>query len=457
MRSDNSCLMHRRLSRVGIAAARRLTPERLSLYLVALAGLIALWNASTYPAGAGYDAASHREYGDFLINHLRLPHENETPEYYSPPLYYLLAGGVTWIGREAGIGEPHKLAQLLNVPAVVGTALLVGALARLLWPERRWIAPAAIGYVALSPVLMRTASMFNPEPTDLLRVGALPLPRGAPARRPPLRPRARRSGSALALGAGEMVRQFSLWTLAVVVLAFLAALWWRRGERRALMRTLALALAGCVVVAGPWYGYRAANYSNAIFDRPPTSTSRCSSGGRRASTSTRGCRTSSRGRTGRTWSNLAGPQTYSDIWGDWYGVFAWSAKTEANAARAIGGWLSLQNVLGLVPTALAVVGWLVLLGRSLRRRDAPRLLVGAAAARRDRRLPLLHGQLPDARRRRPEADVHALDARRVGALLRLARRPARRARRRGSSRWRSAVLALSILPFLVYKGVVGWV
>ena len=136
---------------MGIAAARRLTPERLSLFLVGLAGLIALWNALTYPSGAGYDAASHSEYGDFLINHLRLPHANETPEYYSPPLYYTLAGAVTWVGRHAGLGEPHKLAQLLNVPAVVGTALLVGALARLLWPERRWIAPAAIGYVALSP------------------------------------------------------------------------------------------------------------------------------------------------------------------------------------------------------------------------------------------------------------------------------------------------------------------
>ena len=65
---------------------RRLTPERLALGFAALAGLIVLWNALTYPSGAGYDAASHKEYGDFLIDHLRLPHENETPEYYSPPL-----------------------------------------------------------------------------------------------------------------------------------------------------------------------------------------------------------------------------------------------------------------------------------------------------------------------------------------------------------------------------------
>jgi len=104
---------------VGIAAAKRLTPERLSLYLVALAGLIALWNTSTYPAGAGYDAASHQEYGDFLINHLRLPHANETPEYYSPPLYYILAGSVTWVGRQAGLGDPHKLGMKLWVNDVI--------------------------------------------------------------------------------------------------------------------------------------------------------------------------------------------------------------------------------------------------------------------------------------------------------------------------------------------------
>ena len=48
-----------------------------------------------------------------------------------------------------------------------------------------------------------------------------------------------------------MVRQFSLWTLAVVVLAFGAALWARAGERRALLRTLAIALAACIVVAAP--------------------------------------------------------------------------------------------------------------------------------------------------------------------------------------------------------------
>jgi hypothetical protein len=42
---------------------------------------------------------------------------------------------------------------------------------------------------------------------------------------------------------------------------------------------------------------------------------------------------------------------------------------------ATRSWLVAQNAIGLVPSFLAVVGWLVLLVRSLRRREPPWLLV----------------------------------------------------------------------------------
>jgi hypothetical protein len=434
---------------VGIAAARRLTPERLSLYLAGLAGLIALWNSSSYPALAGYDAASHTEYGDFLINHLRLPHENETPEYYSPPLYYAIAGGVTWIGREAGMGEPHKLAQLLNVPVVVGTALLVGALARLLWPERRWLAPAAIGYLALSPVLMRTAAMYNPEPTDLL-VSVLCL--YLTARLLVHRRYGRRAafGLGLALGAGEMVRQFALWTLAVVVLALLAAFVWRRTERRQIATALALALAGCVLVAGPWYGYRAVTYSNAVFDRPHVDKPLFERRPARfyfdpalPSVFTQPYRPH--------FVNLAVPQTYADLWGDWYGVFEWSYADRARPPAATRAWLSTQMVLGVVPTVLALLGWLVLLARSFTGRRPERLVVAL--------LPLagIAGYLyftvsyptPDGDVLKPTYMLSTLGAWALcfGFLA-----------DRLGKRWSLlfAVTALLMLPFVVYKGAVGW-
>src|SRR4051794_19395678 len=246
-RGSISRFSRRRRSRSSAARTRarpvagRIRPERAAQAIAALAGLIVLWNAASYPSGSGYDAASHREYADFLIQHHRLPHRNETPEYYSPPLYYWLAGAATWIGRQLGLGDPHKLAQLLNVPAVVGAVLLVAALARLLWPDRRWLPVLAAGFVALSPVLTRTASMFNPEPTDLVVSSACLLLAARIFVRRDFRLRSALL-LGLALGCGEMVRQFSLWTLAVVVLAFLAAIVVHAADRRALSVSLIAAI-----------------------------------------------------------------------------------------------------------------------------------------------------------------------------------------------------------------------
>ena len=432
--------------------AGRITPERVAVGFAILAGLIVLWNASAYPAGAGYDAPSHREYADFLIQHLRLPIRDETPEYYSPPLYYAIAGAVTWVGRQAGLGEPHKLGQLLNVGVVVGTVLLVIALARLLWPERRWLAPAAAGFVALSPVLMRTASMFNPEPTDLfvatlcLWLAARMLVRRSYGWKPAL-------ALGAALGAGQMIRQFALWTLAVVVLAWLVAIWVRTEERRELVRALAVSLAAVAVIAGPWYGYRAANYGNAIFDRPHSSKPLWERRPARfyvdlapRTVFTRPYRPNL--------VNLAWPETYVDTWGDWYGVFAWSREDHAKPSDGQNAWLVLQNAVGIVPTALAIGGWLVLLWLALRRRDATRLLVSL--------LPLagLAGYLyftvsyptPDGDVLKPTYMLTTLGAWALCfgyAAVRLGDRWPRLVA------WTLVALAVIDLPFVIYKGAVG--
>jgi Dolichyl-phosphate-mannose-protein mannosyltransferase len=353
--------------------AGKLTPERLTYGVAALAGLIALWNALAYPPGAGYDAASHKEYADFLIQHHRLPFRNETPEYYSPPLYYGIAGAATWIGRQIGLGEPHKLGQLLNVPVVVATVILVAALARLLWPSRPWAAPAAAAFVAFSPVLVRTAAMFHPEPTDLL-VSVLC---AYLATRMLVRRRygtGAAIGLGVALGAGEMIRQFALYTLGVVGIAWLVALWERTDERRALLRAGVVAAAACIVVAGPWYGYRVHHYANPLFDRPHSSNPLLERRPARfyvdpglAGVFTHPYRPHLK--------NLALPETYSDIWGDWYGVFAWSLQQHAKPTRAQNAWLVAQNAIGIVPTVLALAGWLALLVTGVRRRSPTRLLV----------------------------------------------------------------------------------
>ena len=348
------------------------TPERVAYGIAVLSGLIALWNAVTYPSAAGYDAASHREYADFLIQHHRLPYRDETPEYYSPPLYYLIAGTADWIGRHAGLGDPHKLGQLLNVPLVVGAVLLMVALARLLWPSRPWLPVLAAGFVALSPVLTRTAAMFNPEPADLFAsvLCAYLAARILAGRRYGA---ASALGLGAVLGAAQMVRQFELYTLAVVGLAYLSALWWRPAERRALLRSLAVVLAAVALLAAPWYAYRAVHYANPIFDRPhstkPFFERRPASfylGSGLPGVFTHPYRPNL--------ANEVWPQTYADVWGDWYGVFAWPAETAAKPSRAANAWLVLQDVVGVVPTLLAVGGWVALLVLSFRRRDSVLLL-----------------------------------------------------------------------------------
>lgn len=440
------------LTRVPARWSARLTPESVTWAIAVTGGLIVLWNAIAYPSIDGYDAASHREYADYLVQHQRLPLRPNTPEYYSPPLYYLLSGLADAIGRGIGLGDPWRLGQLLNVPAVVGTVLLVAAIGRLLWPERPRLAPVAAAFVVLSPVLTRTASMFHPEPTDLFfsalggYLAVRMLVRRSYGTRAAL-------GLGLALGAAQMIRQFALYTLSVVVAGWLLAAWRRPRERRALLRALAVALAACVVVAGPWYGYRVARYGNALFDRPSPSAKPFFER-RPAGFYLDLALPDLFSRPYRpNMADLAWPQTYADIWGDWYGVFAWSSEkgTPSPGAR---DWLVAQNVIGIVPTAIALAGWLALLGVAVRRRAGPLLVVAL--------LPLagLAGYFyfaigyptPDGDVLKPTFMLSALWAWAL-CFAWLVGRLARRAPRLVGSTL--VLLALADLPFVVYRGSVG--
>jgi hypothetical protein len=69
------------------------------------------------------------------------------------------------------------------------------------------------------------------------------------------------------------------------------------------------------------------------------------------------------------------PTLYAEGWGDYFGVFAWDA-TQGRPEPSEKRELVAQSVVGLVPTALAVVGWLWLLLSSRRwLRSAPALLL----------------------------------------------------------------------------------
>ena len=81
-----------------MALNRGLAPfdRPVSALLVVLFAVVAIWNAAEYPPVGGYDAAEHIAYAHDLVDDWSLP---ETGASYTPPGFYLLAGGATRIGE----------------------------------------------------------------------------------------------------------------------------------------------------------------------------------------------------------------------------------------------------------------------------------------------------------------------------------------------------------------------
>ena len=345
----------------------------LAATLLAALAAVAVWNALHYPPGLGYDAVDHIDYAQGIRAGDGLP--DGIGEYYTPPGFYALAAGAIELGDRFGVDEPLRFAQLLNGVLALGSALLLLALARELWPGRRLLHAFALGFFVCSAVLLKAAAMFHPETLDLF-LSTLAL---LVAARMIVRDDYRvllALALGVVLGAGQLVRAFSLWTFAVVLLALAAAAFADPDRRRRIIVAGAVAVAATAAVAGPWYAYQARSYTNPIFDRPQVAKPLWE---RRPAefyadpgvpeVVTRPYRPS--------FENRFWPTLYAEGWGDWFGAFAWQVG-KGEPAPKVRRELVAQSVVGLVPTALAVVGWLWLLVGSLRRpRASPeRLLIG---------------------------------------------------------------------------------
>ncbi len=351
---------------------KRLYGGRLPLALICLFVLvIGLWNVAMYPTGAGYDASAHMCYADGLVPGLNLPHPN-TPcggEYYTPPGFYLAAGTVDWVAKGLGSGDPDRAGQLLNLCFWLGTVLLVAAIARDLWPGRRRIELGAAAFVAFLPVVVTTAAMFHPEPMSLflstlalwLCVRTFSNPRYAWA-------------LGVTLGAAQLVRAFALWTVAAVFLGLLL------GRR---YRPLLIAIVLAALIPAPWYIHQRITYGGQPEFPQPTS-SQALSASFYVNPGIPGLITQPfREHHHALWL----PTTYDGIWGDYWGFWAWQAGSKHDEVTAPSSStrhdLELQALLGLVPTLLAFVGWVLFARESWRRREglavvllAPLAIVG---------------------------------------------------------------------------------
>jgi hypothetical protein len=315
-----------------------LRSSTLAAAAIALAFVVVTgWNAAKYPSGLGYDVEQHEQYADLLIHHGEIPGAGSRSEYYTPPGFYALAGIATVIGEHVHAGDPHKLAQALNWLVLLATAGVLWLLARELFPGRRWLQVAALGFFCFLPVVLRVGAMFHPEPLSLLLSSvALLLAARILGRRDYRLKLTLACG--VVLGLGQLVRAFSLWTFAAVAIAFLVA--------RVPWRVLAVVVLATAVVASPWYIRQAVKYGNPVFDRPAPSKpiyerrpAHFYVGLGLPAVFTDPMRPH--------FVNEAIPTTYSEVWGDYFGV--WRGNRER------------QSFLGLVPTLLAVVGWLALL------------------------------------------------------------------------------------------------
>jgi hypothetical protein len=337
--------------------------------LLAVLALTGLWNAYDYPSHAGFDVAEHQAYADLLIHDGKVPGPETRSEYYTPPGFYAIAGAATLLGEHLHSGDPHKLAQYANWIILVATGIVLLLLARELFPGRPWLQAGALGYFCFLPVVLRSSAMFHPEPLSMLCTTIALFLAARILVRKDFRPLPAIALGA-ALGAGQLVRAFSLWTFAAVVLAFAAAVLFRSAERRSVLTALAVAVGVCALVAGPWYIRQAVHYGNPVFDRPtedrPIWERRPSSfyfGLGLPDVFTEPIRPN--------YVNEAIPTTYSDLWGDYFGVFGWDSAHTATGRQKRE--LRQQSELGLLPTLVALAGWIALFATVIRRR-APALV-----------------------------------------------------------------------------------
>jgi hypothetical protein len=404
---------------------RRLEPPRLAAGFVALlcAGVLAVgWHGATSsgPEG-GYDADAFIAYSAFLGSEHRLPGEEDTYEYATPPLYPTLAGAVQkladhtgsaasrvvpsgfdpwwrlgWlalvaaaVGLLVGFGRPHPawaagvaaaavaagwailtaLATAHDVRWTAGQAVslawaagLVTAswlLAREVWPRRTLLPALAALAAAAVPLVVRLGAMVHPEMelACLVTVALLLVVRAGRTRWP--------AGTAAALGAVLGLAGLTRPTSGIVIAA-LAVTALVAGRREAL-RFVAVAGLVTLLVAGVWWARQAAVYGNPLqanLDRYAIA------GGQPLSFYVSFPIDDLVLRPYRP--HFAGellPQVHADLWSDWFGAqHAFWGHGPGDATRA---FLSGQSVLGFV-FELTAVGGLLAAGVPAVRRVARR-------------------------------------------------------------------------------------
>jgi 4-amino-4-deoxy-L-arabinose transferase-like glycosyltransferase len=355
------------------APARRRNLVRLATYCaIAAAAIVALRNAAVYPAIAGYDAPEAIDYATYLVQDGRLP--RGTGSYYTPPGFFAVGGVGLELGKRLGLEHPERVGQLANALAAVGTALLLLVLVRLLWPERDVLHLAAVAFFVVCPVAMKAAAMFHPEPLSMLLSTAAIVLAARLLVRPDYRLRVALA-LGVTLGLAQLVRAWTLWTVAVVLVVLGVAVITRPRDRRPLAIAIALVAIVAALLPAPWYAHQLGRYDSAVFGRPHPAEPIWSRrplgffvGAGLPDVVTTPYRPSFAGQFV--------PIAYTEAWGDYFGVWRWLPSGDPPSG-GVRRELVTMSVVGLPFTLLALAGWLALLAFAVRHpgRVAERQLV----------------------------------------------------------------------------------
>jgi len=370
----------------------------LTVALVAVLGVVSVHNAFSYPAAGGYDAAEHISYAHTLVEHWRIPKRGQG-DYYTPPGYYLLAGGAIKLGEALRLSSPEHLGQLLNGLLAVGTALLLIGIVRVLFPGRPWLRVLALGAFVMIPVALKTDAMFHPQPLEMF-LATLAVVLVTRLIRDGRYPWWNALALGLTVGVAQLVRSAGLWVFAAVFLALAVTVVARPGVRRPAGKALAIVTVLGVLLPLPWYIYLGTTYENPVLGRrgapPPAQRAPATRGAvspelaslvvplalaQSLSYYTSGGLPESfthpyRGALPPRFL----PVLYTETWGDYLGSWSWGAvgMPRPQMSPSVNRRLALQSLVGAVPTFLALAGCLSLLALGLiRARERAELLAVA--------------------------------------------------------------------------------
>jgi hypothetical protein len=333
----------------------------LSLFAILFVGG---WNAKNYPLSLGYDAQPNAAYIHILLDEHHIPRPDQSGEANQLPAYYLLAGIAARLGNEftswqdtrdtPGFPEEsYRGAQIFNVLLVFLTALCVLWLARVVAPARPWVWAASVGFFAFLPVVSKTEAMLHPENLNMLAAAAAVASATTILVRRQLTIRlvACLAGS---VAVGLATRSSTVFVVLALILGFAIATRDALLRRSPALRRLGIGLA-VLAIAGS-IGVSYAKVQNHRIDRYASRANFFALSGEVFTSPWRS-----------HFLNEAAPTTYADLWGDWFGAFSWSVYDGAPSKPA-QRLLKDQSVIGVLPTGLAVAGWLGVLWLTFRRR-----------------------------------------------------------------------------------------